>query len=131
MIALEAAAVVLLGIAAGAAAGLFGVGGGIVFVPTLTIVLGLAQLPAEATSLLAIIPVAVLGSWRQTRAGTVRWRDATTIGLASVVSVVAGALVADAAPERALRIGFAMLLVLTAIQLILRTRRAAGPRARL
>jgi uncharacterized membrane protein YfcA len=131
MIALEAAAVVLLGIAAGAAAGLFGVGGGIVFVPTLTIVLGLAQLPAEATSLLAIIPVAVLGSWRQTRAGTVRWRDATTIGLASVVSVVAGALVADAAPERALRIGFAILLVLTAIQLILRTRRAAGPRTRL
>jgi uncharacterized protein len=131
MIVLEAAAVVLLGIAAGAAAGLFGVGGGIVFVPTLTIVLGMAQLPAEATSLLAIIPVAVLGSWRQTRTGLVRWRDATTIGLASVVSVVAGALVADAAPERALRIGFAMLLVLTAIQLILRTRRAAGPRTRL
>jgi uncharacterized membrane protein YfcA len=131
MIVLEAVAVVLLGVAAGAAAGLFGVGGGIVFVPTLTIVLGLAQLPAEATSLLAIIPVAVLGSWRQTRAGTVRWRDATTIGLASVASVVAGALVADAAPERALRIGFAMLLVLTGIQLILRTRRAVGPRTRL
>ena len=93
--------------------------------------LGLSQLHAEATSLLAIIPVAVLGSWRQTRAGTVRWRDATTIGLASVVSVVAGALVADAAPERVLRIGFAILLGLTAIQLILRTRAAAGPRTRL
>jgi uncharacterized protein len=131
MIVLEVAAVILLGVAAGGAAGLFGVGGGIVFVPTLTIVLGLTQLEAEATSLLAIIPVAVLGSWRQTRAGTVRWRDATTIGLASVASVVAGALVADAAPEKALRIGFAVLLVLTAIQLILRTRRAAGPRASL
>jgi uncharacterized protein len=125
MIALEVAAVILLGIAAGAAAGLFGVGGGIVFVPTLTIVLGLTQLHAEATSLLAIIPVAVLGSWRQTRAGTVRWRDATTIGLASVVSVVAGALVADAAPERILRIGFAILLGLTAVQLVVRTRRGA------
>lgn len=125
MIALEVAAVILLGIAAGAAAGLFGVGGGIVFVPTLTIVLGVSQLHAEATSLLAIIPVAVLGSWRQTRAGTVRWRDATTIGLASVVSVVAGALVADAAPERVLRIGFAILLGLTAAQLVVRTRRGA------
>jgi uncharacterized protein len=125
VIALEVAAVVLLGIAAGAAAGLFGVGGGIVFVPTLTIVLGLSQLHAEATSLLAIIPVAVLGSWRQTRAGTVRWRDATTIGLASVVSVVAGALVADTAPERVLRIGFAILLGLTAVQLVVRTRRGA------
>jgi uncharacterized membrane protein YfcA len=131
MIALEVAAVILLGAAAGAAAGLFGVGGGIVFVPTLTIVLGLAQLEAEATSLLAIIPVAILGSWRQTRAGTVRWRDATTIGLASVATAVAGALIADAAPEKALRIGFAALLALTAIQLILRERRADLPQTSL
>jgi uncharacterized membrane protein YfcA len=131
MIALEVAAVILLGVAAGAAAGLFGVGGGIVFVPTLTIVLGLAQLEAEATSLLAIIPVAILGSWRQTRAGTVRWRDATTIGLASVATAVAGALIADAAPEKALRIGFAALLALTAIQLILRERRADQPQTSL
>ena len=128
MIALEVSAVIALGAAAGAAAGLFGVGGGIVFVPTLTIVLGLAQLEAEATSLLAILPVAILGSWRQTRAGTVRWRDATTIGLASVATAVAGALIADAAPEKALRIGFAALLALTAIQLIFRTRRADQPR---
>ncbi len=128
MIALEVGAVILLGVAAGAAAGLFGVGGGIVFVPTLTIVLGLAQLEAEATSLLAIIPVAVLGSWRQTRAGTVRWRDATTIGLASLATAVAGALIADAAPEKALRIGFAALLALTAIQLILRVRRTSQTR---
>ena len=80
----EAALVILLGVAAGVAAGLFGVGGGIIFVPTLTLVLGLGQLEAEATSLLAIIPVAVLGSWRQTRSGEVRWRDATVIGLVSV-----------------------------------------------
>jgi uncharacterized membrane protein YfcA len=131
MIALEVSAVIALGAAAGAAAGLFGVGGGIVFVPTLTIVLGLAQLEAEATSLLAILPVAILGSWRQTRAGTVRWRDATTIGLASVATAVAGALIADAAPEQALRIGFAALLALTAIQLILRVRRADQPRTSL
>ena len=59
---LEALAVVLLGVAAGAVAGMFGVGGGIIFVPTLTLVLGLGQLEAEATSLLAIIPVALLGA---------------------------------------------------------------------
>ncbi len=131
MIVLEVTAVILLGVAAGASAGLFGVGGGIVFVPTLTIILGLAQLEAEATSLLAIIPVAILGSWRQTHAGTVRWRDATTIGLASVATAIAGAVIADAAPEKALRIGFAILLALTAIQLILRARRAADPPASL
>ena len=97
-------------------------GGGIIFVPTLTLILGLSQLEAEATSLLAIIPVALLGSWRQTRSGDVRWRDATIMGLVSVATAVAGALIADVAPERVLRVGFAILLVATAVQLILRAR---------
>jgi uncharacterized membrane protein YfcA len=130
MSALEVIEVVALGVAAGVVAGLFGVGGGIIFVPTLTLILGLGQLEAEATSLLAIIPVAVLGSWRQTRTGEVRWRDATIMGVASIVTAIAGALIADAAPERVLRIGFAILLVATAIQMVLRTRstqrRSAG-----
>jgi uncharacterized membrane protein YfcA len=122
----EALLVIALGVAAGAAAGLFGVGGGIIFVPTLTLVLGLSQLEAEATSLLAIIPVAVLGSWRQTRSGQVRWPDAAVMGVVSVVTAIAGALIADVAPERALRIGFAVLLVVTAVQLVRRARRV-GP----
>ena len=119
----EAALIIALGIAAGMIAGLFGVGGGTIFVPTLTLVLGLSQLHAEATSLLAIIPVAMLGSWRQTREGTVRWGDATIIGLVSVATAIAGALIADVAPERALRLGFAVLLVITAAQLVMRARR--------
>lgn len=121
---LEIALVISLGVAAGTVAGLFGVGGGIIFVPTLTLVLGLDQLGAEATSLLAIIPVAVLGSWRQTKAGTVRWNDALVIGGASVGAAIAGALIADVAPERALRIGFALLLVVTAAQLARSAHRA-------
>jgi uncharacterized protein len=122
----EALLVIVLGVAAGAVAGLFGVGGGVVFVPTLTLVLGLGQLEAEATSLLAIIPVAALGSWRQSRAGTVRWRDALVIGAVSVATAVLGALLADAAPERALRAGFAVLLLVTAAQLVVRARRGDG-----
>ena len=122
----EGLLIVALGVGAGMIAGLFGVGGGVIFVPTLTLVLGLSQLHAEATSLLAIIPVAILGSWRQTREGTVRWSDATIMGLVSVATAIAGALIADVAPERALRLGFAALLVLTAVQLVLRTRRGAG-----
>jgi uncharacterized membrane protein YfcA len=120
----EAALVIVLGVAAGVAAGLFGVGGGIVFVPTLTLVLGLGQLEAEATSLLAIVPVAVLGSWRQTRSGEVRWRDATVIGLVSVVTAVAGALLADIAPERLLRTAFAILILITAARLVATARPA-------
>ena len=124
---IEALLVILLGVAAGTVAGLFGVGGGIIFVPTLTLVLGLTQLEAEATSLLAIIPVAVFGSWRQTRTGHVNWRDATVMGVVSVITAVIGALIADVAPERVLRVGFALLLVATAIQLILRTRASSHP----
>lgn len=125
---MEILEIAALGVLAGVIAGLFGVGGGTVFVPTLTLIVGMGQLEAEATSLLAIIPVAILGSWRQTKSGEVRWRDATIMGFASVVTAIIGALVADQAPERALRIGFALLLVATAIQMTLRARKAERAR---
>ena len=60
-----------LGVVAGVLAGLFGVGGGIVFVPALTLGVGLGQLDAEATSLAAMIPVVLLGSLQQHRRGLV------------------------------------------------------------
>jgi uncharacterized protein len=122
---LEVVAVVALGVAAGTIAGLFGVGGGIIFVPALTLILGLGQVEAAGTSLLAIIPVALLGSYRQNRSGQVRVREAVTIGLASVVTVFVGAQIGDAAPDHALRLGFAALLVFTAIQLARGARRGA------
>ncbi len=125
---LEAVAVIGLGIAGGILAGLFGVGGGILFVPALTLVVGLSQLHAEATSLLAIIPVALLGSWRQSKAGTVRWHDAVVVGLVSSVTAVAGALIADNLSGRTLRVMFAALLVLTAAQLAWRASRQADSR---
>ncbi len=65
--------------AAGAFSGLFGVGGGILFVPTL-VALGLSQLEAEATSLVAIALVAVVGAWRQREYGNLRLRDRALIG---------------------------------------------------
>ena len=73
----------LIGLVAGLLAGLFGVGGGILFVPTLTLVLGLTQIHAEASSLLAILPTAAAGAWRQRSYGNVRWRPALTLGLAA------------------------------------------------
>ena len=56
---------VLIGIAAGLLSGLLGVGGGALFVPALVLVLGLDQIEAEATSLLAIVPVAAVGATPQ------------------------------------------------------------------
>jgi uncharacterized membrane protein YfcA len=112
---------VLLGVFAGVLAGLFGVGGGVLFVPTLTW-LGLTQLHAEATSLLAIIPTVLVGVWRQQQYGNVRWRPALVIGLASVGATVGGAQVAESLPEHVLRKLFAVLLILTAAQIAWRAR---------
>jgi uncharacterized membrane protein YfcA len=107
---------VLLGVVAGVLAGMFGVGGGILFVPTLTW-LGLTQLHAEATSLLAIIPTVIVGVWRHNRYGNVRWKPAVVIGVASIGAAVGGAQVAESLPESTLRKLFAILLLFTAGQI--------------
>lgn len=116
------ALVVAVGLVGGLFAGLFGVGGGIVFVPTLALGLGLTQLHAEATSLLAILPTAVVGSWRQHRYGNVDVRAGATIGVASIAGVQLGVVIAEALPEATLRRLFGVLLVITAAHLIWRIR---------
>jgi uncharacterized membrane protein YfcA len=115
----------VLGVVAGILAGMFGVGGGVLFVPTLTW-LGLTQLHAEATSLLAIIPTVLVGVWRHSRYGNVRWRPAIIIGLASVGAAVGGAQVAESLPESTLRKLFAVLLIFTAGQIAWRAWRGSG-----
>jgi uncharacterized protein len=115
---------VLLGAAAGVVAGFFGVGGGILFVPTLALVLGLTQLEAEATSLAAILPAVVAGAWQQQRYGNVRWRAAGIIGAASVIGVELGVRVAEALPEDVLRQLFALLMFAVAGQLALQVLRS-------
>jgi uncharacterized membrane protein YfcA len=112
-----------LGALAGVLAGLFGVGGGILFVPTLTLGLGLTQLHAEATSLLAIIPTVVAGTWRQQRYGNVRWRPAIVIGLAAIGGVEAGVVVAENLPEAVLERLFGALMLVVAAQVAWRARR--------
>jgi len=112
-----------LGLATGVLSGLFGVGGGILFVPTL-LALGLGQLEAQATSLLAILPTVAAGAWNQRRYGNLRVRTALIVGLASVAGVEIGARVATALPEDTLRRLFAVLLLAVAAQLVWRTLRA-------
>jgi uncharacterized membrane protein YfcA len=113
---------VVLGAVAGVLAGLFGVGGGILFVPTLT-ALGLTQVHAEATSLLAIIPTVLVGVWRQRSYGNVRWRPAAIIGIASIGAAVGGAAVAVSLPESVLKRLFGVLLLGVAGQIAWRARK--------
>ncbi len=114
---------IALGFAAGVLAGLFGVGGGILFVPTL-VLLGLDQVEAAATSLLAILPTVAVGAWNQTRYRNLDWRAALVLGVASVPGAVVGVGAAEALPEETLRRLFALLMVVAAAQLAWRARRA-------
>ncbi len=115
---------ILVGVLAGVVAGMLGVGGGTLFVPGLVLFLGLSHLEAEATSLLAIVPVALVGAWRQRAYGNVELRDALALGVLAVAGALGGVVVANAVPERALEIAFAGLLLFVASQL---ARRAMRP----
>jgi uncharacterized membrane protein YfcA len=116
----------LIGLAAGVVAGLLGVGGGALFVPALMIGLGLSQIDAEATSLLAIIPVALVGAWRQRTKGNADVRTGLELGVLAVGGAAAGAAVANAVPERALELGFGLLLLAVSGQLARRALTDSG-----
>jgi uncharacterized membrane protein YfcA len=119
----------VMGLAGGVVSGLLGVGGGILFVPALTLALSLSQVKAEATSLLAIIPVALVGAARQYGYGNVRLRDGAVLGLLSAAGVVGGSALANVVPQRALKLAFAWLMLLIAGQFARRwwrTRRIAA-----
>ena len=112
----------VLGVAAGVLAGLFGVGGGILFVPAL-VALGLGQIEAQVTSLLSILPTVLAGTWNQRRYGNLRPRTAVVLGVSSVLGVELGARLATALPEATVRRLFALLLFAVALHLVLRARR--------
>ncbi len=113
---------IALGLVAGVLAGMFGVGGGILFVPTL-VALGLDHHDATGTSLLAILPTVLVGTWRQARYGNVQWRGAVVVGLAAAAAAQGGVALAEALSDVTLRRLFAGLLVLVAAQIAWRARR--------
>jgi hypothetical protein len=115
-----------IGFAAGAFSGALGIGGGVLFVPGLVIFLDQSQLDAEATSLLAIVPVALVGVWRQRGYGNVRLREGVVVGLLSPLGVLGGTVLANAASERTLELLFAAIQVYLAIRLAMHAFRPAS-----
>ena len=111
MDALDVTGLLALGFAAGLAGGLLGVGGGVLFVPALVVFADESQLGAIATSLVAIVLVAVVGTVRQRGYGNVRLKDGIVIGLLAPVGVLAGVVLANVIPERALELSFAAVQV--------------------
>jgi len=116
----------LLAAAGGLAGGLVGVGGGVLFVPALTIFIGLTQVEAESTSLLMIVIVALVGAARQSGYGNLNLRDAVVIGVLSPLGVIAGVIVANEVPQRALELAFAALVLFAAYSLV---RKALAPQS--
>jgi len=117
MDALDWSGLVALGIAAGMAGGLVGVGGGVLFVPALVVFADQSQLGAESTSLVAIVLVSLVGTWRQRGYGNVRLRDGLIVGALSPLGVLLGVGLANGVPERALELSFAGVQLLFAWQL--------------
>ena len=118
-------AAAIMGFAGGMVGGLLGVGGGVLFVPALAIFLDESQVRAEATSLLAIVPVALVAVWRQLGYGNVRVRDGLVIGALSPLGVGIGVVVANEISQRALELAFAGLALVIATQLVIRALRSA------
>ena len=110
----------LICVAGGFVGGIVGVGGGVLFVPAMTVFLDINQVDAESTSLLIIVFVAFVGAARQRGYGNVNLRDAAVIGVLSPLGVLAGVVVANAVPERALELMFAAVALFFAFTLVRR-----------
>ena len=111
---------VLICVAGGFTGGIVGVGGGVLFVPALTIFIGLTQVEAESTSLLMIVIVALIGAIRQNSYGNVNVRNALVIGVLSPLGVLIGVGVANNVSERVLQLSFAALALFIAYRLLVR-----------
>ena len=120
---MDVAGLLAVAFAAGLLGGVVGVGGGVLFVPALVVFMGLTQLEAEATSLVAVVAVGAVGAWRQHGYGNLRLRDGVVIGLLSPVGVAVGVLAANGMPERVLELLFAALSLYFAYGLAMRALR--------
>ncbi len=117
---MELVAALAIGFLAGVIGGMLGVGGGILFVPALVLAFGLAHVEAEATSLVAIVPVALVGAWRQQSYGNLRLREGLLMGALASAGAVAGVVLVNNVPERGVELAFAALMVIVAVQLVRR-----------
>ena len=102
----------------GLCSSLLGVGGGIVVVPLLVTFFGFSQQLAQGTSLVVIVPIAILGAWRLTKSGFTQWGQGVRIGIAAAIGAVGGATLALMIVSQALQIAFAAVLVFAAVQMV-------------
>lgn len=110
--------IAVIGTAAGFFSGLFGVGGGTVMVPLLILWLGYGEREATGTSLMAILVIAAMGAALQAVYGNVHPLEALIVGGPAIAGVTLGTALQQRVPERAVALGFAVLLVVSAVLLV-------------
>jgi uncharacterized membrane protein YfcA len=115
----------LVGVIAGSVAASLGVGGGIIYVPALVAIFGLAQHEAEGTSLAVIVPSALIAAIVHARAGRVDWRTAALLAVGALGGGFLGARAALATDPLVLQRLFGVLVAITALRMLRKTRRRA------
>ena len=111
---------VLIGIAAGFASALFGVGGGLVIVPLLILLVGYDERPAMATSIAAAALVSLVGVVTYALHGHVAPAPGALVGLPAALGAIAGANLQQRVPTRALSLLFALFVAVIAGVLLVR-----------
>lgn len=106
------------GLAMGLLSALFGIGGGIILIPILVTALGFPQQLAAGTSLAVMAPIALVGAWRQSRAGETDWSTGLRFGFGAIPGSVVGALAAVSVSGGIIRSLFAVVLILTGVRMI-------------
>jgi uncharacterized membrane protein YfcA len=109
----------LIGVAAGVAAGLFGIGGGLIIVPSLVLVMGLSQREASGTSIAAVVALSSTATIAFGISGDVDWSAAPFIFAGSAIGAIIGARLTTIVDESVLTVGFSIVLLVGAIRLLL------------
>lgn len=117
---LEVAGFIGLGLVAAAFAASMGIGGGIIFVPTLVVIFGFDQHLAQGTSLAVVFPTVIVATIAHARLKNVEWRLSIPIGLAGVVGALVGSRIALQLDADLLRRMFGTFLALLAVRMMWR-----------
>lgn len=113
---------IVIGLLTGTLAGLLGIGGGVIMVPAMVVLLGMAPAVAKGTSVAVIVPTAIMGTIRNRRKANADIRVAAVVGLFGAASAVAGGTISDRLSAQVSNIMFAALLVFVAITQLLSLR---------
>jgi len=109
----------LIGLVSGMTSGLFGVGGGMVMVPAMMLFMGIEPKTAIGTSLVVIIPTALIGSYKHYDLGHINWATAASLIPLAIVGGFCGAWLTGPIHAEHLKRGFGGFLILVGLRLLL------------